>query len=408
MLRTKISKSQFLFIAGIILILIILSVTKNISFSFYDIFGALLFFYINFYLHEFGHAFAGIAVGFPIKRITIGSGNPLIKVRICRVIIVITNSILGGKTNTGIIFGHFLKLRYFILVIGGVVMQGIAICIAMKIFKIHIDDIIKLKSITLHTIFIYASILSIVENLLPIKTFNCFGVESKSDGRRLINLLFFFNKEIDEIMLEGKIYEYLELYEDKQFSAAELGFRECIKSFPNLLIPKICLASALINQLKLDDATNLLDQVIKNGNLESYSFPLYFNLAWIYFLRGNKKAIEKACEYYQKLLELKLKNYEILELGGLLSIEKGAVNDGIALLLKCTKPKKYLTKTEKYRINILYLAFGYYLKNDSVKALQYIMIFEQSDIGINSILQHLYRRKVQRTDNFGRKNAASI
>ena len=105
----------------------------------------MLFFYLNVYIHEFGHAITGSLLGFQIKRLIIGTGRELIRFRIGRGVVIINGGVSGGVTHWGKVPGKQLKRRFAILILGGVIAQAVAVLICWFFLKVPTRELLTLK-----------------------------------------------------------------------------------------------------------------------------------------------------------------------------------------------------------------------------------------------------------------------
>jgi tetratricopeptide (TPR) repeat protein len=370
--------------------------------SWWPFFAFIGFTYLNIYIHEFGHALAGMAVKFPIKRITIGTGREVMRTQIRGTVLIITNGFNGGYTNIGSVSQQALKFRFLFFVLGGIGIQGLAIVLTILLFDIRLYNPGSIPTFsTIASMFMYSNLFLILLNLFPRK-FNLGGIKIPNDGLRLVKLPFLKPHDIQEILAAGKILEAHELYETKKFHEAELGFRECIERYPAPLLPKLNLSAALIKQLKFDETITFLESLRDTYDHDPYAFFLYNNLAWAHFLQCDEDALRKADGYSYRAFELNPKHRHIIGTRGCVLIERGAVDEGIALLMKNVHLRKLLDEKTNNPVNFMYLAYGYYLKGDMKRALQYINKLETSGVSLDQDYHLLFEHIIKKTGNFTR------
>ncbi len=384
--------------------------TGNIegAWSWWPFFAFMIFAYVNIYIHEFGHVLAGVAVKFPIRRVTIGLGREIARKQFGETFFIITSGFGGGLTYIGHVSEQVLKLRFLIFVLGGVVAQGFAIALTMLIFNIQIHEVWPLSPpLSLAKIFIYSNLFLILLNLFPRK-FTMFGIRIPSDGLRIVKLPFLKPHEIQEILSVGKIMEAYDLYEAKKYSEAEIEFRECVELYPVPLLPKVNISAVLIKQLKLDETVALLESLQDEYVHDPYVFLLYNNLAWAYLLQGNEEALQKADRYSYKAFQLNPKHPNVIGTRGCVCIETGEVEAGMRLLMSIVNLRKPLDEKTNNPVGFIYLAYAYYLKNDRERNLQYINKLKTSEITLDQDYRLLLEHIVQKTENFTKEVTEKI
>jgi tetratricopeptide (TPR) repeat protein len=329
----------------------------------------LLFTYLGIYIHEFGHALFGVIVMFPLRRIVIGKGKELLRLKFKNTTFIITQSLSGGSTYVGQVSPTFFKMRHFLFVLGGVLTQALVILLVTIIFNVRFPE--SGYDIAPAHLFIFANLILIVANMIP---FNIkkFGIPVPDDGLGLLKTPFLKKIDLQSIMAEGQTIEGYELMEAKKFQEAEKIFQDCSKCYPMHIEPKIGLSVIFIKQIKLDEAISCLEPELKESKNNIYMHIVYNNLAYAYFLKFDAAAILKADEYSFKALGLNSNLPAIISTRGCLLIERGLVDEGIAFLEKRTK----LTRSSDYEIqsptNYIYLAYGYFLKGDMKRSEQYL------------------------------------
>ncbi len=188
------------FAIGIIIAIVLQAINSPLSLLFYNhhniffnlIFNLILIFilsYINIYIHEFGHALAGWLVGFPIKKITIGLGKNIwkYKIKATSTSIVINYGLQGGLTNLGDVSRNFLRLKFFIFVSGGILLQTLMVWLTIQITRngLFVNSFFDWLS----NLFIYTNMFMIIGNLLPYQT-KAFGIPQPTDGLYLLTVFF--------------------------------------------------------------------------------------------------------------------------------------------------------------------------------------------------------------------------
>jgi tetratricopeptide (TPR) repeat protein len=408
MIRGRLARFIIAFVLAIVLF-VLLDLRGNwiARWQWWTFFAIVGFCYLTIWIHEFGHALAGMAVGFPIKRITIGMGRELTRKQIGNTLIVVNSGFGGGMTGVGQVSERWLKPRFFIFVLGGVLAQSLAIVAIMLYFDVRLRDLWAFREVPFAHIFIYCNVILILVNLFPFRI-NMLGVRVPNDGLRIWKLPFMEPREVQEILSMGKIMEALELYEAKQYRETEKAFRECVHIYPATLIPKINLSAALIKQLKLDEATTLLELQKDCHEDDPYVSLLYNNLAWAYLLKKDEDSLRLADHYSARAIELSPKQPNILCTRGCVLIEHGEFKDGIKLIRKLANLRQPFDDRINSPAAFIGLAYGYYQRGNQKKALQYVNKLEASFIHLDLDYQVLFELVVEKTDNFGRPLVSEI
>jgi tetratricopeptide (TPR) repeat protein len=358
-----------------------------------------VFLYVNIYIHEIGHAIAGSLVGFEMKRMVIGTGREILRIRIGKILFILTNNISGGVTHWGRVPNKFLKPKFAFLILGGVLAQFIAVTICWNLFNVSIYNIINLDYITLPGVFIFSNIFLIVVNLIPIKT-NFLGIKLPTDGLQLLKLPFWTISDIQNILSAGKIMDAYELYEAKKYPEAETLFRECVDTYPDMILPRINVAASLIKQGKVKECITFLEKSLTIAEKDPLLFFLYNNLAWAHLISYTSGGLRKADDYSGRAYLLNNKHPNVLGTRACVLIEKGAIDDGITLLKKAVKLRDPIDDKMNDPVGFIYLAYGFYLKEKYVKARYCLDKVRKYEKELDPDYLVVYERILQRTDNF--------
>ena len=282
-----------------------------------------VFAYLDIYIHEFGHAIAGWSVGFPINRITIGIGRKVFKYKIkaTNTDLVINSGFQGGMTQIGTISRKFLKPRFFIFVLGGVLLQSLVTAIAFLVIHYHLLGK-NIGQYQLIYLFIYSNLLLIVLNIIPYNI-QMMGVPMPNDGLLLCKIFWMKPSEIMEILMAGKMFEGMEKIEDKEFQQAADIFRDCIHESPQLAIAKINLSVALIKQHQFEAAIASLEAALELLVNDPRKIIVLNNLAWSYLHlsirdNNNRSHLSQAREYADAASKINKDNpYVVISVWGM-------------------------------------------------------------------------------------------
>jgi len=358
-----------------------------------------LFFYVDIYVHEIGHALMGWLMGFQIKRMMIGSGRELFRFKLAGFVLIITNSLSGGVTHWGKVPGGSLKPRFALLIMGGIFAQIAAILLCMAILDISFRDVFVVRSISYPKLFIYSNLLLITVNLIPLK-FNYMGIKLPTDGMQLLKLPLWKDRDIQNILSAGKIMDAYEQYELKNYDTAEELFRECVKAYPDVILPRINLAAALIKQGKVRDCIEVLEADIISYQKDPLLFFLYNNLAWAYLILYKTDTLQKADEYSGKAYLLNARHRNVLGTRGCVLIEKGAVEDGLVLLKKVVNFYAPVDDRLNDPVGFMYLAYAYYLQGKYGEVLRCLKKLENFSLAFDQDFIIVNKHVLKKTNQF--------
>ncbi len=356
--------------------------------------------YITIYIHELGRAFAGRSVNFTIKRIIIGTGRAMIKTRIRGVLLIITTNFRGGGTYVGNVPHTYLKLRCLVFVLGGLIAQGLASGISLFLLNMLRRKGFTPAQLFIGYMFLYANLITIGWKLIPRKL-DMGGVAIPNDSLMILKLPFLTGQEIQRILCAGNsMMDAHDLYEARRFHEAEIAFRECIELYPDVLLLKLRLATALIEQGKLNEAQTFLETFLETFYDDPNAFALYHTLAWLSFLQFTPDSLRKADEYSQQAVKWGSQQSSLLGMRGCILIEKGELDEGIQLLKPLVNLHQPLNERTNPHLLCLYLAYGYYLKHDLDNGLQYITKLDEYHEPFDKDYQVILDRIMEKTGNF--------
>lgn len=371
------------------------------SFSFWYFFAFFAFLYINIYIHETGHALAGVMVNFSIRRIQIGTGRRRLRIPIGKFLLILTNNIKAGFTYLGDVPGKFLKTRYVIFALGGILAQIFCILIVSYSLNISISDKVLLQEMSMGFLFIFTNIYLIVYNIIP-HYVSFSGIMLPTDGMVILKVLFLKDDDFQEILGAGKMMDGFEFYESKQFPEAEIVFKEHLENFPKSMHALLNYCSVLLKQLKFKEAQLVLEKAQENYKDSFYAAILYNFLAWTCFMQFDDKLLAKVDAFSQKAFEISPHNHAILSTRGCALIQQGQLRKGLRLLYKTTNLQKAIDEGRNSPSNFLFMAYGLFLNGEKYFALKYIDKLEKSNIALDPDDKVLQEYVIEQTANFDR------
>jgi len=399
----KVILNSFLFL-GIFFYLLLVDHSGSVS-TFFFLLTFILFLYLNVYIHEFGHAITGSLLGFQIKRLIIGVGRELIRFRTGQSVFIINWGLSGGVTHWGKVPKKQLRLRFALLSIGGILAQTVVVLCCMIFLNVSIWDLVTFSNFSYSHLFIYSNVLLMGANLLPWK-FDYMGIKLPTDGLQLLQLPFWKEQDIQNILSAGKIMEAYEQYEAKNYPEAERLFRECMIVYRETILPKINVAAALIKQGKVQDCIELLERQVDSYQKDPLLFFLYNNLAWAYLISYSVNSLQMADKYSSQAYLLNSRHRNVLGTRACVLIEQGNIDDGIILLKKVVNFGAPVDDKLNDPVGFIYLAYAYYLQENHDEARRCIEKLGKYSQALDPDFMIAYKHIVQKTNLFGRSSFA--
>ena len=331
----------------------------------------LIFLYVSLLLHEGGHVIAGWLVKIGISRVVIGTGREIARTNILGFPWVITNNPKGGYTFVSGIEGKFVRLRLLFFTAGGLFFQVFWILLCIGLLQLGLRVFVIYRGVDLLAVFVLSNLPALYFSLVPAEARY---QESKipSDILRIFRLLFGSNKALEPFQTIGIMDEAFRYFVKKDYEQAASLLKQCIEKFPDQINAKISLSATLIKLMRLQDAKGLLIALVKEKLDDEYNVLIYNNLAWIFLLENNKKALVEADRFSKKAFDLNPDLPSIRGTRACVLILRGTVDEGINLLLKNVDPKEPIDSKRNHPIWYCFIAYAYYLKGEKGKARQYL------------------------------------
>ena len=344
-------------------------------------------FYLSIWIHELGHVVAGTLVGTGVSKVEIGTNKELWRTRLWDVEFVLRTG-FGGIVHIGKTAPRLLKVRYFIFILGGPMMNLLA---ALLVWQQNRVGWSFLTSPDFGSLFMFSNIFSAAQSLVP-RMLRIGKVRTASDGRKLTEIPAMGPPELANLLTAVGQREARELIEQRSYEGAISIYERCIKEYPLASGAYIGLSICLMRVVRLDEALRVLEEASKLDVNKKYAALLCNGRAWTYLLKGDTESIAAADELSKEALELDALP-AIEHTRACILIEMGHVNEGI-VILEGQVILSGLTNREKNEPStLLYLAYAYCLKGEAVKGLRYVEIVE----GYASLLDLNEVRLLKRT-----------
>lgn len=334
--------------------------------------AALLFFlYSNIYIHEFGHVITAKAMKMGISKVVIGTGRELARKKIFGVPLIITNNMSGGQTLLGHTDRRLLRLRFFIVMSGGILLQLFLTVSLIYLIARDASYVVTVGPVNISNTFIISSIVMIAFNLLPIN-YKFKGIKLPSDGLRMLKTPFMKEKDLGEILSAGRFMDAHEMFEKKQYDLSAKAYEDILKENPGLTAAKNNLSVIYMKLLELEKAERILTALLGEQREKRYDCLIYNNLAWVHLLYDTEQSLEKADAYSRMAYELNPDMANIRGTRGSALIALGKYNEGIDLLKKLAKLRKPVDPATNNACVFFFLSYAYRKKRDYQMANRYI------------------------------------
>jgi tetratricopeptide (TPR) repeat protein len=385
------------FIGGILL-------AKSMGFSsvVYYVLSFYIYSYILIYVHEIGHVLFGRLSGIKTAAVIIGTGRELIRIEIAGVYIVITSGISGGFTLPCDYGCTAVRLRFFILVAGGLVMQMI---IAGLLLFWHVNPLSFLVSEYRDpaSIFAATNIWIIIVNLIP-----NFGAQSTSrpnDGRSIVTLPFMSRPQLRTLLASSMTNKGIWYLGNKQYDQAEKVFRQAVADYAEVPTAEFGLSSAQLNQGKIDEAVKTLERYFVHVYGTETETAWLSSLAWAYLVRHDELSLRKAEAVSERAIDKNPEDIEVRGIRACVLISCGRASEGLALIGALPDPRQKKKNTVYTAIVYLFAAYAYYLTSKRIPMLTMLSYLGAYEGEWSKYHERLRDLIFEKTGNFGTSTA---
>lgn len=260
-----------------------------------------LFNYLTIFIHEIGHVIAGRLVGFDTSIITIGQGKEIGKIHLFGIEIIYRSTRGAWLAGTRSFNHRATSNRLLLLYLGGYILQIIPLLILIIFFKPDIGIFFSKTSIDIASSFIFASLISIIFNLIP-------GY-IKSDGDKIENdilkVIFLITRKrflLRNTLQRVRYSVAFNLFKDKKYDEAE---KLCIyyeHLFKELSHFHVLHSVILIKQIKTNEAIQLLIPRIEHEKSNYVKGICCNNIAFANLLEFTDNSVLLADEYSEKAM----------------------------------------------------------------------------------------------------------
>ncbi|MCR9154438.1 MAG: tetratricopeptide repeat protein [Bacteroidetes bacterium] len=340
------------------------------------------------FLHEWGHLlFAKLAGGTP-RRMVLGRGSEIARTEWLGVKIILARNFNLGLAYAGFDDSKRLHFKLACYYAGGFILN---FSLAFALYSSLDLEFTFAEGLYLESSFFLANVITGVSALFPYRL-SYQGQKVNSDGLSLVRLPFRTKEELMALTAANDFLDALDYFEEKQYSKCLVIYERYQAKNPKNKFINLNLALVHMKLGDVPKAIGLLEELIPLAGDSAYAhlkLPFYNALAWIYLL---KDQIELADQYSKMAFDLSDENEAVKNTRGSVLIEKGELEEGLALLKGSVNFK--LANDDSLAASI-YLALAYHKLGEPKKTKQYNLFIEENRELLDWDLQFLYKRVKQ-------------
>lgn len=292
---------------------------------------ALIFIKLSLIIHEIGHLASAKLVGGKPHKMFFGKGHEICRFEIFRIKVIINKVLNGGLALASFYNLNYLKWRYFVFMIGGVLFNFLAAICVYLLFGFNWRDLGAGSEITFATPFIFVNTGLALINLIPFQI-KKMGIKIPSDGLSILKLPF---KKVDQVKKDinaSELFDAFKFYELKEYDKAIEIYEKYIANAANTFFIRLNLSVMYLKTGKFDESflllTQLREELVDKKN-KPYRALVNNNIAWLYLLKGN---IEEADFCSKTAFAIDSNEIHFKGTRGSVLIEKGKIKKGIRML----------------------------------------------------------------------------
>lgn len=245
--------------------------------------------------HEIGHAVAGNLLGLRVFRIILGFGKTLFTIKTFGLTWEVKKIPLIGMTIVTHKSRHWFRLKQFIMIISGPLVNALFIIILFTTISSEFAFNDFVSKITLKFNLLIANALVLLNNLWPRNIQTMYG-KITNDGLTLFTILTRSQSKIDDNIALYYALEGNEHLRQKQWESAKKWYELGLSKFPN---NPVCLNELAVLYLKktgdYQKAIEIFEKLIQNNKIDKgVQIFIKNNLASAYVFLGQKELLPEA------------------------------------------------------------------------------------------------------------------
>lgn len=281
-------------------------------------------------LHEIGHAVGALLVGMRLFNICLGSfGRILCAPRVFGYDIVFRTVPLGGSTLVGLKSTRFARLRYFVMVACGPLVNVLCLAAALAIASKYRQNELLVGLMSAAILFNAALVVGVLwpanawagHTLLP------------SDGLQILTLAWKSKTTIEQMHAAWFYFEGLENWQRGRLEEAMHWLQWGISEYPDTWLNKSGLGIVLLDLNRIEEARQCFSEALDCTSLPPETEALFWNnLAWADLMVGSTDLRAEADRLSQQAFERTPWVPPITGTRGSVLVEIGNLDEGIKLL----------------------------------------------------------------------------
>jgi Tfp pilus assembly protein PilF len=316
--------------------------------------------------HELGHALAALAVGMRLFNVTIGwSGRALFVRRIFGYDVIFRRIPLGGSALTTPKTIRFARLRFFVVVLSGPMVNVLLVVLGVWLINELADDAIAPWAIVA---FICGNTFLVAISLFPMRFWR--GKRRiPNDGLLLLQTIRMPRSKIEEWHSATFCCEAAEALERGNISDAERWLAKGLDAYPENTWKQSMEAAVLNRQRKHREARDAYFVILNRPELPpGTQANLWNNIAWTDLMIGDPTLLEEADSFSRQALEEEPWSSYIRGTRGSVLIELGQIEAGVRLVKQAFQENDRNSQA----LSACYLATAEIRQGNIRSALEYI------------------------------------
>jgi tetratricopeptide (TPR) repeat protein len=317
--------------------------------------------------HELGHALAALAVGMRLFTVCVGTvGWIAFTIRLCGYNFVFFAVPFGGYTLLTPKSPNFCRLRYFIAILGGPLVDVLMLLGAIYLLNYWAQR--EFAKLTIQ-VFIAASVYDLARSLFP-RNVEMVGKQVPNDGLLMLTMPRCSQDTIKAMHAHRFYLEGMESQQQGDFKRARRWLEQGLRENANDPNCRYALTLVASRQGNYDEARIQLTRWRElAGNSSEVTATFQNDIAWINLMSGKPDLRAEADDFSAKALQVIPWEPAFKGTRGSVLVELDRIDEGVHLLEQAFDEN--VAKQNK-ALNVCYLALAMSRKGDYAEAARYL------------------------------------
>jgi tetratricopeptide (TPR) repeat protein len=328
--------------------------------------------------HELGHAAAGTLAGYRVFNIDIGKGAAVLEFKWAGWRWRFRTILFGGVVLGFPRHRNGRRFRESLFILGGPAANALLALIAWKL--LWVDELLEptpLAGFGPMGIILLSNSLLLAFSSWPHRGNSIYG-KTPNDALLLWQTWRQDSAKIAAAFSYSYVFEADECRRDRKFAEAQKWLNEGLREFPGNHLLAFCAATTFIFEDKLDEARSALRALLTDLANDANLFPVLLNnIAYANALTGRPELLAEADDFSRRALESRPSAVEFRGTRGIVLIELGQYDQGVALLEDALR--KHPEKWGK-AINACYLGIAAARRGYPAESLSYFATARKLDL----------------------------